>query len=61
MLQQILGPVGGEVEQFTLRGNKGRDNQGLLKKADPLRRSLFQQSRVDKLALIRAINDCYNC
>jgi hypothetical protein len=34
---------------------------GLLKKPDRLRRSLFQRSRVDKLALIRAINDCYNC
>jgi hypothetical protein len=35
--------------------------EGLLKKTDPLRRSLFQQPRVDKLASIRAINDCYNC
>jgi len=37
------------------------NNEGLLKKTDPLRRSLFQQPRVDKLASIRAINDCYNC
>jgi len=35
--------------------------ESLLKKTDPLRRSLFQQPRVDKLASIRAINDCYNC
>jgi hypothetical protein len=36
-------------------------NQGLLKKPNRLQRSLFQRLKPDKLASIRAIDDCYNC
>jgi hypothetical protein len=34
---------------------------GLLKKPDQLQRNLFQRLKPDKLASIRAIDDCYNC
>ena len=39
----------------------GMANGGLLKKPDRFQRSLFQRLKPDKLASIRAIDDCYNC
>ncbi|MCF8141906.1 MAG: hypothetical protein K9J75_12515 [Cyanobium usitatum Tobar12.5m-G36] len=34
---------------------------GTTEKPDRLQRSLFQRTKLDKLALLRAINDCYSC
>lgn len=37
------------------------DNQGFLKKPDPLRGNWFQRPKPDKLAVIVANDDCHNC